>query len=67
MTSGKSDLIDITMQLHAETPKAVLVSDAGDQAKAIWLPLSQVEIERKSIGIVVVTMPEWLAMQRGLI
>jgi hypothetical protein len=65
--AGKSDLIDITMQLHAETEKAVLVSDDGDKAKAIWLPLSQVEIERKDGGIVVVTMPEWLATQRGLV
>ena len=65
--SGKSDLIDLTMQLHAETGKAVLVSDDGDKVRAIWLPLSQVEIERKASGIVVVTMPEWLAIQRGLV
>lgn len=65
--SGKSDLIDITMQLHAETSKAVLVSDDGDKTKAIWLPLSQVEIDRKADGVVIVTMPEWLATQRGLV
>lgn len=66
MTEGKSDLIDITMQLHAETAKAILVSDDGDKDKAVWLPLSQVEIERKAKGIVVVTLPQWLAEQRGL-
>lgn len=64
---SKSDLVDLTMQLHAETAKAVLVSDDGDKAKAIWLPLSQCEIERKADGIVIVTLPEWLAIQRGLV
>lgn len=64
---SKSDLVDVTMQLHAETAKAVFVSDDGDKAKAIWLPLSQCEIERKADGIVIVTLPEWLAIQRGLV
>jgi hypothetical protein len=67
MGAAKSDLVDLTMQLHAETEKAVLVSDDGEEAKAIWLPLSQVEIERKAKGVVVVTLPEWLATQRGLV
>lgn len=67
MTEGKSDLIDIMMQLHAETAKAVLVSDDGDKDKAIWLPLSQIEVEHQSKGVVLVTLPEWLAEQKGLI
>lgn len=64
---GKSDLVDLTMQLHAETAKAVLVSDDGDKDKAVWLPLSQCEVERKAKGIVIVTMPEWLATEKGLV
>ena len=64
---GNSDLIDLTMQLHHETAKAVLVSDDGDKRNAVWLPLSQIEIERKAKGAVVVTMPEWLAIQQGLV
>lgn len=63
----KSDLIDVTLQLHHETPKAILVSEDGDKAKAVWLPLSQVEVEPKGNGIVEVTMPNWLAMEKGLI
>lgn len=65
--SGNSDLVDLTLQLHAETVKAILVSDDGDEKRAIWLPLSQCEIERKAKGVVVVTLPEWLATQRGLV
>jgi hypothetical protein len=65
--SGRSDLVDVTMQLHHETPKAILVSDDGDRDKAIWIPLSQCEIEHKPKGIVIVTMPEWLALEKELI
>lgn len=64
---SKSDLVDLTMQLHHETGKAVLVSDDGDKAKAVWIPLSQCEIERRANGIVIVTMPEWLATDKGLV
>lgn len=68
MINGKSDLIDVTVKLHHETDKAILVSDDGDRAKAVWLPLSQVEVERtKQSGIVVVTLPEWLATDKGLV
>lgn len=65
--TGKSDLIDVTVRLHHETARAILVSDDGDRDKAVWLPLSQVEIERQDKDIVVVTLPEWLALDKGLI
>lgn len=63
----KSDLLDITVQLHHETAKAILVSDDGNKDNAVWLPLSQCEVERKSGGIVIVTLPEWLATDKGLV
>ncbi|MBY6239856.1 hypothetical protein [Methylosinus sp. Sm6] len=63
----KSDLVDLTMQLHHETPKAILVSDAGDRDKAVWLPKSHVEFERKKQGVVVVTLPEWMAIEKKLL
>lgn len=63
----KSDLIDLTMQRHHETEKAILVSDDGERAKAVWLPKSAVEVEEKGRGIVVVTLPEPLAIEKGLV
>jgi hypothetical protein len=34
----------------------------------VWLPRSQIEIEpMKKAGIVEVTLPEWLAQEKGLI
>lgn len=64
---SKSDLVDVTMQLHLETERSALVSDTGDRGKAIWIPLSQCEIEKRKGGLVVVTMPEWMALEKGLI
>jgi hypothetical protein len=65
--SGKSDLVDLTMQLHHENARAILVSDDGDRDNAVWVPLSHCEIEHKASGIVIVTMPEWLALDKGLL
>ena len=69
----KSDLIDVTVQMHIETEKAVLVSDDGDKSKAVWIPKSQCEIEFdpsmkvRGNGVATITLPEWLAKERGLI
>ncbi len=64
----KSDLIDVQVQIHHKTEKAILVSDDGDREKAKWLPLSQIEVEESAkANIATVTMPEWLAREKGLI
>ena len=57
--SGESDLIDIVVTLRHQTDKAYLVDD-GD--KQVWVPKSQSEY---ADGIL--TLPEWLAMDKGLI
>lgn len=62
----KSDLVDVEVFKHAETGKAILVSDTGDKKDAVWLPKSQVEIEDDG-KTVTVTLPEWLAQDKGLI
>lgn len=63
----KSDLVDITMVKFAETEKAVLVGETDKRELAVWLPKSQIETESEGGLSVTVTMPEWLAMQHGLI
>ncbi len=65
----RSDLHDITMQLHHKTDKAVLVSDDGERDNAVWLPMKHIEIEPSAEGraFVKVTMPEWLAIEKGLL
>lgn len=70
---GKRELIDIAGCLHAETEKAILFSDTGEKKDAGWLAKSQIEFERGAGGgqddvrYVTVTLPEWLALERGLI
>lgn len=62
------DLVDIEVRLHHKSAKAILVSDDGDEANAVWLPLSQIEIDDQGKnGVVTVTVPEWLAIDKGLV
>ncbi|WP_375590179.1 hypothetical protein ABWH89_04940 [Hoeflea alexandrii] len=61
----KSDLVDIQVEVIHTTDRAVLV-DNGD--RRVWLPLAQVEVG--PIGLrrgATVTMPEWLAIEKGLV
>lgn len=63
----KSDIIEIDVQVLHETEKAVLVTDSVPE-KGVWLPRSKIEIEPTGIGgIHTVTLPEWLALDKGLI
>lgn len=71
---GRSELTDLTLHLHHETSPgdpdrgAYLVSDDGDDAKAVWLPKSQCERgDAKGQRIYEFTVPEWLAQKNGLI
>jgi hypothetical protein len=68
----RSDLIDIEVWVHRETDKALLVSLPADGAVFVWVPRSQVEVfsvtqGRGGVYAAELTMPEWLAMERGLI
>jgi hypothetical protein len=63
----KSGLVDVEVQIHHRTERAVLVSDDGDRENAVWLALALVEIEMKQGDLAEVTMPEWLAKERGFI
>lgn len=67
---SKSDLIDITCKIRSQSGKAVAVADGTTEEidgrireKWFWLPVSQIEIN----GDGTVTMPEWLAHEKGLI
>lgn len=63
----KSNIIDIDGAIEARTEKAVLFH-TGDKTEAAWLPLSQIEISETGFeGIVTVSLPEWLATDKGLI
>ena len=69
----RSDLVDLTLREHARTKLAILVSDDGEEKSAVWLPLSQIEVVPRrqrpwrASGIVLVTLPSWLALDKGLV
>ncbi|MCF3935046.1 hypothetical protein L1787_16705 [Acuticoccus sp. M5D2P5] len=66
MTPDRSDILDIEVQVHATSERAVKVSSDGDAARAVWLPLSQIEIATKGDGLAEVSLPEWLAIEKEL-
>lgn len=61
-----AEIVVLELHLHRERARAVLVSDDGEEAGACWLPLSEIEIEVLRGRRVSVTMPAWLADDRGL-
>ena len=68
----KSDLIDVEVCIRHETDAAVLVY-GGAHHGAVWLPKSQIEIEPSGVDpktltpLAIVTVPEWLAIEKGLV
>lgn len=64
----KSDLIDLTLHVvrKSASGKAVEVYDVLP-AEKLWLPLSEIEIDPLKGDLAVVTMPRWLAREKGLI
>jgi hypothetical protein len=67
---ARHDPFVVQMELISETQDAILVRD-GDHDEGVWLPRSKIEWERASPmyrrpQIIEITMPEWLATDRGL-
>lgn len=63
-------LCDLTLYFRRETAAAICISKTDEfNSPQIWLPKSQIEYEfdRGSSTIVIVTLPEWLAREKGLI
>lgn len=60
-------VVDIEVAILIETDKAVLITDDGDTENAVWIPKSQIEIERTKDHFAIVTMEEWLAIDKGFV
>jgi hypothetical protein len=60
------ETVEIEVVIEHNTGKAILVDD-GD--RVTWLPLSECPFEWKDEikGIATVTVPVWMAKQKGLI
>lgn len=69
----KQKLVDLELKVRAETNLAWGVEDGTEEGPpedrrltVFWLPKSQVEKAEEG-GKVIFTMPEWLAVDKGLI
>lgn len=59
--SRETEKVELSLTLHHETDKAILVSE--DDINKVWLPLSQIEILHSHVDkkLIEVEMPLWLA------
>lgn len=60
----RKEIDDFNFKFHRETEKAICVSEGSDNE--FWLPKSQIEYEMRNDGSVDVTMPIWLAKEKGV-
>lgn len=66
--SVRSDLIELSLMLQQDRPLALMVTDPNKPgSKWISLPKELIEYEIKSPGVVVVTLSERLAKEKGLV
>lgn len=64
----RSDLVDLLLIKVYETDKAILFKESEDEDEdGVWLPKSIIEVHHKRGNIYEVTLPEYLAHEKGLI
>lgn len=67
IASSAPAMTAIVLVRHGQTAKALLVSDTGDHAKAVWIPKAMVSIEMASDrGVLVASMSASFAQQKNL-
>lgn len=73
MATGKSNIIDVSVELRRDDARqqaiAVFNGDTDDNDREVWqwLPRSLIEYDETSEGVIEVSLPEWLAKDKGLI
>lgn len=68
MSTRSDSLLEIDVYIHRESKHAWHLSLDGVEAEAVWVPKSQAEYEpgrKPHCGVL--TAPEWLAIEKGLI
>jgi hypothetical protein len=64
-----AELFDLTCRVERDEDQDRAILIKTEDGKKIWLPRSQIEIEYKDQRkyFAVVTMPEWLALEKELV
>ena len=60
-------MVELPMQMHYASKKAILASLDGIKANAIWIPLHLIDLSFEGRNLVVVSMPEWFAAEHKLV
>lgn len=66
MRESRDEMIELNVHCHAETGKAMLLSEDGEEGNAEWVPKSQmgkVDVSRDVDGVV--EIKEWLVEKLG--
>ena len=66
LQSADKNYLEFEIEIIRETDKAILISDGTAQE---WIPKSQLEDDpdRRNNGLYLIIIPEWLAIDKGLI
>jgi hypothetical protein len=68
LSSTSNDLVEVEVYKHHATDKAIKVSLDGEDSNAVFVPISKIEeMKPKSHGILMITLPEWMAIEKGLV
>jgi hypothetical protein len=66
-SADRSDLVDLELLWAGEAPSGLAIAVRLDETSLkVWLPKSAIEYERKG-KLVRVTVPEALAVEKGLV
>lgn len=52
---------------HYRRPRALLLSSDGREEHAQWVPVSMLTVHHYNRNVLVITLPEWLAVKKGFI
>lgn len=59
--------VELELHIHHTGDRFIVASDDGDREHAVTLPLSQIEVAPRRGAVAEVSMPQWLAEERGLV
>jgi hypothetical protein len=66
--NGASNMVDLVLRFEYDKLLAIAVTDPlKPRQKWIWLQKRKIEFEQDGRGLVTVTLPDWLAKEKGLI
>ena len=63
----KSDLCEINVKVRRSSERAALVATAFRDCEPVWVPLSLVDLSPNGDGTHMLVIPEWLAIDKGLV